>query len=98
MVGEEAARLRAVLELNHPIDNGIIKDWDMMEKLWEHGIYDKLGVVKENVPNMQILLSEAPKNPKLNREKMAEIMFEKFGFGSLRIIAQALLSMYSEVI
>jgi len=42
MVGEEAAKLRAVLELSHPLDNGIIKDWDMMTELWKHGFYDKV--------------------------------------------------------
>ena len=42
MLGEEAAKLRAVLELSHPLDNGIIKDWDMMVKLWEYGFHDRV--------------------------------------------------------
>ncbi len=43
MVGEEAAKLRAILELSHPLENGIVKDWDMMIKLWEHGFYDRVS-------------------------------------------------------
>lgn len=45
---------------------------------------------------MKILLTEAPLNPKINREKMAEIMFEKFHFAAVRICAQATLALYSE--
>lgn len=46
---------------------------------------------------MRILLTEAPMNPKKNREKMAEIFFEKLGFGALRVCQQAILAMSSEV-
>jgi len=97
MVGEEAAKLRSILELSHPLENGIIKDWEMMTKLWEYGIYDKMKIKAPDCANMNILLTEAPLNPKQNREKMAEIMFEKFGFAGLRCCAQAVLALHSEV-
>ena len=97
MLGEEAAKLRSVLELSHPLENGIVKDWDMMIKLWEYGFYEKMKIKPEETSGMKILLTEAPLNPKANREKMAEIMFEKFGFSELRICAQATLALYSEV-
>jgi actin-related protein 2 len=42
MLGEEAAKLRAVLELSHPLENGIVKDWDMMEELWKYGFFNKV--------------------------------------------------------
>ncbi len=97
MVGEEAAKLRSVLELSHPLDNGIVKDWDMMIRLWEHGLYEKMKIAPKETTGMKVLLTEAPLNPKPNREKMAEIMFEKFGFSAVRVCAQATLALYSEV-
>ena len=30
MVGDEAAPLRAMLELSHPVTEGIVKDWNDM--------------------------------------------------------------------
>ena len=34
MVGDEAARARHCLEVNYPVDCGIVKSWEDMEKLW----------------------------------------------------------------
>ena len=33
MFGQEAADVRAHLECNYPVENGIIKDWDDMERV-----------------------------------------------------------------
>jgi len=41
------------------------------------------------------IINKAPKNPKANREKMAEIMFETFNVPSLYIAIQSVLSLYS---
>ena len=42
-----------------------------------------------------VMLTEAPHNPRSNREKMAEVMFEKFNVPALYVNIQAILSLYS---
>ena len=83
MVGDEAAPLRSYLEITYPMANGQIKNWDEMEILWDYTFHNKLGLSKSDKSDKRVLLTEPALNPRKNREKMGEIMFEKFNFGRI---------------
>ena len=91
-VGEEAQQKRGVLKIETPIEHGIVSNWDDMEKVWHHTLYSELRVAPEEHP---ILMTEASLNPKLNREKMTQIMFEVFNVPCLYVNVQAVLALYS---
>jgi actin-related protein 2 len=42
MIGDEAAKARRLLELSHPLEEGIIKNWDDMELIWRYGFEEKV--------------------------------------------------------
>lgn len=71
MVGDEASKLRAMLECSYPMENGIVRNWEDMCNVWDY----TFGPKKMNIDptNTKILLTEPPMNPLRNREKMIEV-------------------------
>merc|ERR1712086_643963 len=98
-VGEEAMQKRGILILKYPLEHGVIQNWDDMEKIWKHTFDNELRIVlgaddeaEEDVAG--VLLTEAPMNPKENRERMTQIMFETQA-RRFYVAIQAVLSLYA---
>jgi actin len=92
LVGGEAQAKRGILNIRYPIEHGVVANWEDMEKIWHYTFYNEMRV---NPDEHNVLLTEAPLNPVQNREKMASIMFEKFGVPGIYVGIQAVLSLFS---
>lgn len=95
-VGPKAEDHRGLLSIRYPMEHGIVNDWNDMERIWthiyttnRHSFQDELSTFSEEHP---VLLTEAPLNPRKNREKAAEIFFETFNVPALFVSMQTVSS------
>ncbi|KAK6909511.1 actin binding protein [Kwoniella mangroviensis CBS 10435] len=93
MVGDEASEFRSFLQVSQPMEHGIVKNWEDMGHLWDYTFQEKLQI---DPRGRKVLLTEPPMNPKVNRHKMAEVMFEQYGFGGIYVAIQAVLTLYAQ--
>ena len=94
MIGDEIIGFRSLLEISHPISEGVIVSEEDLSKLWEYTLTEKLKI--EDLSDKKIIITEAPLNPIENKKKIFEILFEKLGVGAVNIEPQAKCSLFSE--
>ena len=92
-IGDEAMQKRGILNLTYPIANGIVTDWADMEKVWHHALYNELRCNPAEIKG--ILVTEAPRNPKANREAMLTALFDTFEAQNVYVAIQAVMSLYA---
>jgi len=90
--GREEKSVGQPLSIKYPINHGIITDFDSMEQMWKYTLESRLCVDTSETP---VVLTEPVMNPKQNREKTAQIMFETFDVPKLYLGNQGLLSLYA---
>ncbi|KAL0375962.1 UNVERIFIED_CONTAM: actin [Sesamum calycinum] len=92
-IGDEAQSKRGMLVIKYPIDMASSNNWDDMEKILAPHVLQLRVAPDEN--RDPVLLTEAPLNPKANREKMTQIMFENFSVPAMYVNIQAVLSSFA---
>ena len=93
MLCDETYDVRPYLDLQLPVEHGVVKNWDDEILVMDYIINNKLKIRPEEHP---ILITEAPLNPIENKKKMLEVYLERFGFTGLQVAPQALLVLYAQ--
>jgi len=91
-VGYEAQQKRHHLILRNPIEKGEVVNWDDMEDLFSYVFDEELSV---EMSKHSLMLTEPPLNPLPTREKMTQILFEKFKLKSLYMAIQSVLALFA---
>lgn len=91
IIGQEALEKMGMSGVKAPIEKGIIKDWDDMELIWHHMLYNELRIAPED---HNMILTDIPSNAPENREKIVQRMFEKLNLPGLYISMTSVLAIY----
>ena len=83
---------RGILDITSPIESGIINNWDDMEKIWHHCYYNELKTCPDD---HNVLLTEAPRIPKKQREIMISLFFENFNVPKFYLSKTGILALYA---
>lgn len=94
VVGSEAEADTIVADgttvLKHPIDHGVVTNWDSVEKIWRRAFKD-VGVEG----GRPVLVTEAPLSAKAHREQMVQLLFEDFHATSVHVAVSGALSLFA---
>ena len=90
--GDKAYDKYPVMIPFYPVKRGIIVDWVKMELFLKYLFENEL---RANISEHPVLFTEIPFNPKSNREKIIELMFETYNTPSFFMKNQAVLSLLS---
>ncbi|KAI6121626.1 beta-actin [Pisolithus sp. B1] len=75
------------------MEHGIVCNWEDMEHLWDCTFDAKLKV---DPCRCKVLLMEPLTSLKANRQRMAQVMFEEYGFQGVYVAIQTVLTLYAE--
>jgi actin len=91
-IGNEAQNRRGILSLSYPIQNGVVKNFDHFEQILQHTLYTEMRTFVDQTP---VLMTDPPLNPKSNREKLTQLMFESFNVPALYFSFPSVLAHYA---
>jgi len=80
------------MDISTYIKDGMIENWDTFEQIMDYS-YDK--IIKSESEQHPVLFSEAPWNQKYRREKLTEIMFEKYNVPAFFLVKNAVLAAFA---
>lgn len=80
------------MEMNSFLKDGMIEDWDLFERVLDY-VYTKH--VKSEPHLHPVLMSEASWNARAKREKLTELMFEKYNIPAFFLCKNAVLSSFA---
>lgn len=80
------------MEIHTYMKDGMIENWDLFEKVLDY-CYDK--IIQSDSQFHPVLFSESPWNQRAKREKLTEIMFEKYRVPAFFLVKNAALAAFA---
>uniref|UniRef100_A0A453NKJ9 Actin-related protein 4 n=1 Tax=Aegilops tauschii subsp. strangulata TaxID=200361 RepID=A0A453NKJ9_AEGTS len=91
-LGQEFEFRRDHMEVISPLKDGTVIDWEVVDNIWNHAFRRRLLINPEEHP---MLIAEPSTNSGQQREKAAELMFEKYKVPALFLAKNAVLTSFA---
>ncbi|KAG5177113.1 hypothetical protein JKP88DRAFT_258820 [Tribonema minus] len=91
-VGDAAISAADKLNISNPIQRGVVTNGDDMETLWQHIFADEL---RTSADEHAVVLCKAMLTTDADRQRMGQMMFEKFNARAVYFIVKPVLSLYA---
>jgi actin-related protein 2 len=97
MVGDETVGVRHMLDLNFPVQAGIVREDADAVRVWRRALCGRLGLDGPAGPmsDARLAISEPPFMNKKARAKNFELLFENFGLNAVQSMPQGVLALYA---
>lgn len=92
-VGPSAQIFREQLEIEYPVQHGLVTDWGAVEAMWDLALRKHLRIPTNEHP---LLLSESPYNTYDRRERLAQLAFETFDAPAIFISKSPCLASFAQ--
>jgi actin-related protein len=83
--------IKNVLKMRYPLKYGIVNNWSDMERIFEYG-FDRINEYTKDYDS--VIVSEPCLNNILYRDRIKEILFEKFNIPKCLFVYQGVLALY----
>ncbi|GAY58094.1 hypothetical protein CUMW_184420 [Citrus unshiu] len=80
------------MEVLSPLKDGVVVDWDIVDSIWDHAFRECLLIDPKEHP---MLLAEPSSNTQQQRERTAELIFEKYNVPALFLAKNAVLTSFA---
>lgn len=80
------------MEVLSPLKDGVVVDWDIVDSIWDHAFRECLLIDPKEHP---MLLAELSSNTQQQRERTAELIFEKYKVPALFLAKNAVLTSFA---
>lgn len=90
IVGEDLTSGRSLYNITHPVQHGLITSWDDFELIISHIYHEQL---RRSPTSSPLLLAISPKISKDDREKIVQILFDKYSVPACYIVSHPALSL-----
>ena len=90
-IGEEALKMKGVLNINNPVKRGLITDWDDVEQIWDYCFNKELILDSSIHP---VLHGISPVEEDISKERMLLVFFETFKVPGFYCASTPLLSLF----